>query len=278
MTTWLITGCSSGLGRSLAQAVLAQGHNAVVTARDPSSVEDIASGFPETALALALDVTKPDQVRNTVAEAQKRFGAIDVLVNNAGYGYRSAVEERDEADVDALFATNFFGAVAMINEALPGMRAQRSGAILNISSIGARRSMPGSGFYSATKFALEGMTEALKREVEPLGIKVMIVEPGPFRTDFSGRSLKGSKIKIDDYAATVGPRRIENDKTHGSQSGDPDRAALALLDIVQKPQLPQRLLLGKSAVTMVRDELQNQLKEIEEWAELSNSADFPESE
>ena len=198
MGTWLITGCSTGLGRSLAEAVLAAGHNAVVTARDAAAVEDLAAAHPDTASAVALDVTEPSQVTAAVAAALERFGGVDVLVNNAGYGYRAAVEEGDDADVRTLFDTNFFGAVAMIKAVLPGMRARRSGTIVNISSIGARGRPAGSGYYSATKAALEAMTSALRKELTPLGITAMSVEPGAFRTDFAGRSLTQSAAAIED--------------------------------------------------------------------------------
>ena len=230
MTTWLITGCSTGLGRSLAEAVLEAGSNAVVTARDPRAVEDLVSAYPRTGAAVALDVTKTDQVARAVEFAEQRFGGVDVLVNNAGYGYRGAVEEGDAEEVADLFATNVFGAVAMIKAVLPGMRARRRGAILNVSSIAGRLAAPGSGYYSATKFALEGMSDALRKEVGPLGIRVVVVEPGAFRTDFAGRSLRQAGAAIPDYARTAGPRRKENDGTHGTQPGDPARGARAHRD------------------------------------------------
>lgn len=274
MTTWLITGCSTGLGRSLAAAVLAAGDNAVVTARDVAKVQDLAAQFPATADAAALDVTDKAQVTDVVGEAEKRFGSIDVLVNNAGYGYRAAVEEGDEHEVADLFATNFFGTVSMIKAVLPGMRARRAGTILNISSIAGRLAAPGSGYYSASKFAVGGMSDALRKELAPLGIRVTIVEPGAFRTDFAGRSLQQSKTKIEDYATTAGPRRKENDKTHGTQPGDPARAAAALLDLVARPELPARLLLGSDAVKIVGNEVDSQRREIDTWKDLSISSDF----
>ncbi len=274
MTTWLITGCSTGLGRSIAEAVLKAGHQAVVTARDAGSVQDIVSGFTDTAMAAALDVTDKEQIQKTVAAAQERFGAIDVLVNNAGYGYRAAVEEGDDGEVDALFATNVFGTVSMIKAVLPDMRARRSGTILNVSSIAGRLAAPGSGYYSASKFAVEGMSDALRKEVAPLGIRVTIVEPGAFRTDFAGRSLQQARARIDDYADTAGPRRKENDRTHGTQPGDPKRAALALIDLVGRAELPARLLLGSDAVKIVGNEVDGQRREIDAWKELSISSDF----
>ena len=190
MSTWLITGCSTGLGRALAEAVIGAGHTAVVTARDVTRVADLGESTPDRVLPVALDVTNADQVASAVQQAQERFGGVDVLVNNAGYGYRAAVEEGDDADVRTLFETHFFGTVAMINAVLPGMRARRTGAIVNISSIGAQLTPVGSGYYSAAKAAIEGISGALRGELAPLGISVTVVEPGAFRTDFAGRSLR----------------------------------------------------------------------------------------
>jgi NAD(P)-dependent dehydrogenase (short-subunit alcohol dehydrogenase family) len=275
MSTWLITGCSTGLGKSLAQAVLDAGFNAVVTARDVRTIEALASGHPDTAAAVALDVTNKAEIESAVKLAEQRFGSVDVLVNNAGYGYRAAVEEGDDKDVADLFATNFFGTVAMIKAVLPGMRARRCGTILNVSSIAGRLAAPGSGYYSATKFAIEGLSDALRKEVAPLGIRVTIVEPGAFRTDFAGRSLHQAKANIGDYASTAGPRRKENDKTHGTQPGDPARAARALIELVGGSQLPARLLLGSDAVKIVSAELDTQREEIDVWKAISASTDFP---
>ena len=238
MTTWLITGCSTGLGRHLAVAVLERGHNAVVTARDAATVQDLVDAHPDTALGLALDVTDQTQVGAAVQQAEERFGSVDVLVNNAGYGYRAAVEEGEDDEVAKLFATNFFGPVAMIKAVLPGMRGRRDGAIVNISSIGARISPPGSGYYSAAKSALEAMSASLRKEVEPLGITVTVVEPGGFRTDFAGRSLHQSSDAIADYADTAGRRRKEHDTAHGTQPGDPARAAEAIITAVEAADRP----------------------------------------
>lgn len=273
-STWLITGCSTGLGRALAEAVLARGDQAVVTARDVAAVRDLADAHPERALALPLDVTVPDQVTAAARQARDRFGGVDVLVNNAGYGYRAAVEEADPADVDRLFATNFHGAVAMIQAVLPDMRARRSGTIVNISSIGARVSPPGSGFYAATKAALEAMTSSLRKELAPLGITAMSVEPGGFRTDFAGRSLTQSAEPIADYAETAGPRRKENDTAHGRQPGDPARAAEAIITVVGSAEPPLLLLLGTDAVTSFGTVLDAQRAELEAWRELSTSTDY----
>ncbi|MCB8879341.1 SDR family NAD(P)-dependent oxidoreductase [Acidisoma cellulosilytica] len=274
MTTWLITGCSAGLGRSLAQAVLKAGFNVVVTARNPDSVADIVSAYPKTAVAAALDVTDRQAIDRVVALAGERFGGIDVLVNNAGYGYRAAVEEGDEEEVAALFATNVFGPVSVIKAVLPGMRERKTGTIVNISSIAAQRSSPGSGFYSATKRALEGLSDALRKEVAPLGIKVLIVEPGAFRTEFAGRSLRGSDKGLDAYATTAGPRRKGTDKTHGTQPGDPDLAAQVMMDTIMGGDLPVRLLLGRDAIAVVGEEIEAQRAEIKAWSDVSVKTDF----
>src|SRR5215472_9403124 len=271
MSTWFITGCSTGLGRALAVAVLDRGGNAVVTARDAARVAGLAAAHQDTALALPLDVTDAAQVAAAVGAAEDRFGGIDVLVNNAGYGYRAAVEEGDDADIQRLFATNFFGPVALIKAALPGMRARGSGAIVNISSIGARRTPEGSGYYSATKAALEGMSGSLRRELAPLGISVTAVEPGAFRTDFSGRSLAQSSTVIADYAGTAGRRRKEHDTVHGTQNGDPAKAAQALITAVESPEPPAFLLLGQDALDTYRETADAQLAEVRAWEKLTAS-------
>ncbi|MEV6849545.1 oxidoreductase [Actinoplanes sp. NPDC051411] len=274
MTTWLITGCSTGLGRALAAAVLAEGDNAVVTARDAATVADLAAAYPAHALAQALDVTAPAQTRAAVDAATERFGGVDVLVNNAGYGYRAAVEEGDPEDVERLFATNFFGAVDLIKLVLPGMRERRHGTIVNISSIGARISPPGSGYYAAVKSALEGLTASLRKEVAPLGITAMAVEPGGFRTDFAGRSLAGPAASIADYDETVGPRRKENDRVHGTQPGDPAKAAGAIIQAVNSPDAPGLLILGNDALGAFGQVLDAQRAELEQWRTLSASTDL----
>jgi len=274
MTTWLVTGCSTGLGRSLAEGVIGAGHNAVVTARDVAKVADLADGAPERVLALSLDVTNPDHVTSATRQAEERFGSIDVLVNNAGYGYRAAVEEGDDAEVRALFETHFFGTVAMIKAVLPGMRERRGGAIVNISSIGAQLTPVGSGYYSAAKAAIEGMSGALRGELAPLGISVTVVEPGAFCTDFAGRSLIQSATVIDDYAATAGRRRKENDTMHGNQSGDPAKAGAAILAAVESAQPPGFLLLGSDALAAYRYVADARASEIGKWEELTSATNF----
>lgn len=276
MSTWLITGCSTGLGRALAEAVIGAGHNAVVTARDAATVAGLAESAPDRVLAVALDVTRPAQVASAVQRARERFGHIDVLVNNAGYGYRAAVEEGDDADVRALFETHFFGTAAMIKAVLPDMRARRSGAIVNISSIGAQLTPVGSGYYSAAKAAIEGMSGALRSELVPLGISVTVVEPGAFRTDFAGRSLVQSATVIDDYAATAGQRGKENDTMHGNQPGNPAKAGNAIIAAVESPEPPGFLLLGPDALAAYRYTADARAAEIRKWETLTSSTDFTE--
>lgn len=273
--TWFITGCSEGgIGAGIAKAVLAYGYNAVVTARNPEKVQSIVRDFPDTALALPLDVTDSDSILQAVTEAKERFGQIDVLVNNAGYCYRSSVEEAERCEVDKMFETNFFGAVALIQAVLPDMRARRSGAIINISSIGAVRTGAASGYYAATKAAIELMSEGLYAELKPLGIKVMIVEPGAFRTHFYDSSLKGAPLQIEDYESTAWLRSPEKAVNHADQKGDPGKVGKVLIEVLEKENSPMRLLLGSDAVNAVRSSLESRLKEVEAWAEYSVKTDY----
>jgi NAD(P)-dependent dehydrogenase (short-subunit alcohol dehydrogenase family) len=272
-TTWFITGCSTGLGRAFAEAVLAAGGSVVVTAR-ASRVQDIADTAPDRALALALDVTDPAAVTAAVAAAEDRFGRIDVLVNNAGYGYRAAVEEGEPEAVQTLFDTHVHGPTALIKAVLPGMRARRTGTIVNISSIGARISPEGSGYYAAVKAALEALSLSLRKELAPLGIDVMVVEPGGFRTDFAGRSLTQSATPIEAYADTAGKRRIEHDTAHGTQAGDPAKAAQALITAVEADQTPFMLLLGNDASDGFRAALDALRAEVDAWEPVSRGTDF----
>ncbi|NQX13090.1 SDR family NAD(P)-dependent oxidoreductase [Microbacteriaceae bacterium VKM Ac-2855] len=274
MSTWIITGSSSGLGRAFAERALAAGHNVVVTARDATTVADLADRYPRTALAVALDVTDAASVAAAVSAGEERFGGIDVLLNNAGYGYRAAVEEGQDDDVARLFDTHIHGAVRTIKAVLPGMRARRSGTIVNFSSIGARTTGPGSGYYGAAKAAIEQLTMALRAEVAPLGITATVVEPGAFRTDFSGRSLTESATVIDDYAETSGKRRIGADTSHGTQPGDPDKAAAVLVAAVDGGRLPYLLLLGSDAVPIVRKALDALNADIDAWESTSVTTDI----
>jgi NAD(P)-dependent dehydrogenase (short-subunit alcohol dehydrogenase family) len=272
---WFITGCSTGFGRELAQLVLARGWRAVVTARDVSRVQDLTAGHEDRALAVSLDVTDSDQIEAAVRRTEERFGAIDVLVNNAGYGYQSSIEEGVDAAIRAHFETNVFGLAAMTRAVLPGMRARRGGHIINISSQAGFIGFPGSGYYAATKHAVEGLSDALSKEVAPLGIKVTSVEPGPFRTDWAGRSLKQTRTAIEDYQDTVGARLDLTASYSGKQPGDPVRAAQAMIKVVEADNPPKHLVLGAIALDGIRNKLSETLAEIETWAETSRSADYP---
>ena len=272
---WMITGCSSGFGRALAQAVLASGDRCVVTARDPSSIRDITARNESTSLALPLDVTDRAQRDHAVAEAARTFGRIDVLVNNAGYAYYAAAEEGEDAPVRTMFETNFFGLVALTQRVLPLMRKQGRGHIVNISSVGGLTGNPSSAFYSATKFAVEGFSESMAKEVEPLGIRVTLIEPGPFRTDFQGRSVKVTGTPLDAYAATAGARRAQLRTSSGKQPGDPVRAAQAILQCVRSSNPPLRLLLGKVAVDRAQDKFDTLRRSMDEWRAVSLGTDFP---
>lgn len=274
MKTWLITGCSSGIGRGIAKAALASGDQVVLTARSPETLAGLAAEYPETALAVRLDVTDTGSIRSAVQAAEERFGMVDVLVNNAGYGYRAAVEEGEPADVRALFDTNVFGPVALCKAVLPAMRKAGRGTVVNVSSIAAARSAAGSGYYAASKAALELLTDGLRKDLAGMGIRVMIVEPGSFRTHFYDTSLKGTAVKIDDYAATSGKNRKENVVNHQNQPGDPDKAGQVLVKLLAGEELPFRLLLGSDAVQAVSGEMEARLAEIRQWEAVSVQTDF----
>ena len=275
---WLITGCSTGFGRELARVVLAQGHRAVVTARNADRVADLVKEHPDSGLALALDVTDNQAVHDTVRAAEARLGRVDVLVNNAGYGYLAAIEEGEDAQVRAMFETNFFGLVAMTRAVLPGMRQRKSGHIINISSVGGLVGNPGSGFYAATKFAVEGLSDSLAKEVTPLGIKVTVVEPGPFRTDWAGRSLRQTEHSIEAYAETAGARRAQTSGYSGKQPGDPVRAARAIMQVVAAENPPLHLVLGRPGLEMVRKKLDALHQDLATWEQVTLGADYPEDE
>ena len=273
--TWIITGCSAGgIGEGIARAVLEHGDNAVVTARTTDKVEGIVADFPDTALAVALDVSDQASIDAAYEAAIERFGQVDVLVNNAGYCYRSSVEEAEPAGVQAMFDANFFGAVAMIKKVLPGMRERKDGAIVNVSSIGAVRTGAASGYYAATKAAMELMTEGLYAEVKPLGIKAMIVEPGAFRTHFYDTSLKGSDNTVGDYAETAHKRSVAQNVNLRKQPGNPLKAGYPIIKALESDETPLRLYLGSDAVAAVTGALNARLAELEKWAEVSKTTDF----
>ena len=272
---WMITGCSTGFGRALTREVLARGWRAVVTARDPAAIADLVAEAPQRALGLALDVTRVEQIQAAVDSALQRFGRIDALVNNAGYGYLAAIEEGEDAAVRAMFETNVFGLVETTRAVLPGMRAQRSGLIVNVSSIGGLTAFAATGYYHATKFAVEGLSESLALEVRPLGIDVMLVEPGPFRTNWAGPSIKESALRIDDYAQTAGARREQTHARSGRQVGDPVRGARVIVDAALAARPPLHLLLGGLAVDAARAKIDALRADIDTWEASSRGADFP---
>jgi NAD(P)-dependent dehydrogenase (short-subunit alcohol dehydrogenase family) len=270
---WFITGCSTGFGRELAMHLLERGYTTVVTARNPDDISDMAE--VRNALVLKLDVTDQGQVDKAVKTVEEKLGRIDVLVNNAGIGYFAAVEESEEEQVRRMFDINVFGLNRMIQAVLPGMRKQRKGFIINFSSIGGLCSFPSLGHYNATKFAVEGLSGALCQEVEPLGIKVMLVEPSGFRTDWAGRSANESKQIIDDYAATAGAARNQVRAISGKQAGDPIRAAHAILQAVESPNPPHHLLLGNDAYDTAMAKLDELRTEFTAWEAVSRGADYP---
>lgn len=275
---WFITGCSTGFGRELAIAVLAKGYRCVVTARKPKQVEDIAAGYKETALVLELDVTDRAEVESSVKSAESAFGGIDVLVNNAGIGYFGSIEESDEAEVKRIFEINFWGLSAMTRAVLPGMRKRRRGHIVNVSSIGGLTAFPALAYYHATKFAVEGFSETLAKEVAHLGIKVTLVEPSGFRTDWAGRSAHDVKNAISDYAETAGQNLKSLRAASGKQAGDPKRAAEAIIKAVESKEPPLHLLLGKAAWKNAHLKLDALNKDFDAWRETTEGADFPEGE
>jgi NAD(P)-dependent dehydrogenase (short-subunit alcohol dehydrogenase family) len=274
---WLITGCSTGFGRELAKLVLARGWRAVVTARNPSTLADIVKGHEDRALILPLDVTDRKQIDDAVAQSKARFGRIDALVNNAGYGYLAAIEEGEDEPVRAMFEANVFGLIDMTKAVLPVMRAQGNGLIVNVSSIGGLTSFAATGYYHGTKYAVEGISESLAIEVKPLGIDVLIVEPGPFRTNWAGPSIKESATVIDAYDSTAGERRRQTAARSGNQAGDPVRAAQAIIDAALSDTPPLRLLLGKSALELARKKLDLMRHDFDTWEATTTGADFPAS-
>jgi NAD(P)-dependent dehydrogenase (short-subunit alcohol dehydrogenase family) len=276
---WFITGCSSGFGREIARYVLNRGYHAVVTARNPAQLEDLvppADGG--RALVLPLDVTASNQIVDAVRLAEATFERIDVLVNNAGIGYFGAIEESGDNEVRRMFEINFWGVASVTRTVLPGMRKRRAGHIVNLSSMGGLRGAPGVGYYNASKFAVEGFSEALAQEVAPLGIKVTLVEPSGFRTDWAGRSASEAQQTLEDYAPTAGARRRQIRAGSGRQPGDPARAAATIVAAVEAPEPPLRLLLGKVALAAGRDKIKSLQRDFEAWAAVSEGADFPNAE
>jgi NAD(P)-dependent dehydrogenase (short-subunit alcohol dehydrogenase family) len=271
--TWFITGTSSGFGRAFAEHALARGHRVVATARRVESLAGLVEQAPERVLAVALDVDVAGAAEAAVGAAVARFGRIDVLVNNAGYGVVGALEETPDAELRAIMDTNFFGAMALTRAALPVLRGQRGGAIVNISSLGGQLSFGGFGAYSASKFALEGASEALAQEMAPFGVKVMIVEPGQFRTQLAGAGMRHMPV-IDAYTPVVGATREFARTMHATQAGDPRKAAVAIERALAAPATPLRLQLGGDAVDAVRAHAQALLADMAAWEDVSRGTDF----
>lgn len=276
--TWFITGASTGFGRILAEEVVKAGGKVIATARQLDKVADLEQKHPGKAKAFALDVTDAAQIHAVVAQAVTGFGPVDVLVNNAGYGLAGAIEEVTEDEFMPMFETNVFGLMRMTRAFLPHFRKQGSGSIVNLSSIGGLVGLPGWGYYNASKFAVEGFSEALATEVAPLGIHVTIIEPGPFRTDFLGRSGVEAKERIADYDATAGKTREYFHEQAGKQRGDPLRAVHAIIQAVESPEPPLHLLLGGLALQRMRGKLDQWKDNIKAWEPTTVGADFPEGE
>lgn len=273
---WFITGSSTGFGRLLAEELLKRGERVIATARDISKVHDLAHKYPYKAHAFCLDVTKPAEITSVAHQAIKCFGQVDVLVNNAGYGVNGAIEEVSESEFEPMFQTNIYGLIRTTRAFLPHFRQRRSGHILNFSSIGGLIGAAGWGFYNTSKFAVEGFSEALAAELKPLGVHVTVIEPGPFRTDFLGRSGKLAKLELSEYTETAGKAREYLKTQSGKQPGDPQRAVQAIIDVVNSPEPPVHLILGKIALARFRNKLSQWQDEIAAWETVTNNADFPE--
>ena len=272
MSRWLVTGCSTGIGRAVASAALVAGHSVLVTARRPEAVQDLVDAHPGTAVSAALDVTDRSQIAAAVDRADAAFGGVDVLVNNAGYGYLSAVEEGDDAEVRALFDTNFFGAVDTIKAVLPQMRARGGGHIVNVSSMTGIVTNPPNTYYSCTKHAMEALTEGLAKEVAPLGIKVSAIEPGAFRTDYITRSMHRAE-SIEDYAEVA--ERKEVIVAFGEHlPGDPAKLAAAVLRIAGMDDPPLRLLLGRDVLHAFRQKTAAWTASVDEWEDVTVAVDL----
>ncbi|MCA8092084.1 SDR family NAD(P)-dependent oxidoreductase [Burkholderia anthina] len=274
---WFITGCSTGFGREIARKTLGLGYPTVVTARNPDSLAGLAREFGELAFVLPLDVTQPAQIDAATRATLARFGRVDVLVNNAGIGYFGSFEESERDEVRKMFDINVWGLADMTRALLPTLRKQRAGTIVNISSVGGIVASPGVGFYNATKFAVEALSESLAQELAPLGVRVLIVEPGPFRTDWAGRSANQAPQTLDDYAGTAKLRTDTIRGYSGKQPGDPARAADAIVKMVESDDAPLRLLLGKVALTNANRKLDALRHDFDGWADVSRGADYPDA-
>ncbi|WP_322101871.1 oxidoreductase [Paraburkholderia sp. J41] len=271
--SWLITGCSSGFGRRLASAAAARGDRVLATARNSEAVFDLVAAFPDLVIAAQLDVTKPDTAAAAVAKAKASFGGIDILVNNAGYGLIGAVEEGAPDEYRPMFEVNVFGLIETTRAALPALR-EKGGTIVNFSSGAGIAGSAGSGFYNATKFAVEGLSEALAEELRPFGIHVIIVEPGPFRTEFLGRSITVAALEMPEYAGTAGQRRHYRDESDGHQPGDPDKAVAVILRAIDATAPPLHLPLGPIAHTTAEHKLASFRRDLDRWKSVAIATDF----
>ncbi len=275
---WFITGTSTGFGRLLADAVLEAGERLVATSRNADHIAQLAERYPDTAKIFALDVTQPEQIESVAAQAIAAFGRIDVVVNNAGYGLAGGIEEATEEEFLPVFETNVLGLIRVTRAFLPQLRTQRSGHIVNLSSIAGLDGQAGWGYYNASKFAVEGFSEALAAELAPLGVHVTLIEPGPFRTDFLGRSGVLAERVIPDYSETAGKTRQYFRSMPGKQPGDPAKAVRAIRDIVESDHPPLHLLLGALAYNRFQGKLDRWQKEMAEYKGVSLGADFPEGQ
>lgn len=274
MKTWLITGCSTGLGKRMAEAVASRGDNLVATARDATSLSDLAARYPASVRAVTLDVTRAGDAAAAMAIAEEAFGGLDILVNNAGFGFMGAIEEAEPAEYRPLFDVNVFGLIETTRAALPFLRRKGGGRIVNLSSGAGIIGMGGHGYYNATKFAVEGLSEALAQEVAPFGIRVIIVEPGPFRTEFLGRSITVAKRQIADYAATGGTARAYRDSNDGRQPGDPDKAIAVVMKAIDAPEPPLHLPIGPRAHDLAERKLTAFAADMAAWRDVSIATDF----
>ena len=275
---WLITGCSTGLGQALARQTLSSGYRVVATARKPSTLADLNIEFGESVLTVELDVTRPDQTKAAVEAAEARFGRIDVLVNNAGYGYVGAIEEGEDAEIRAVIETNVFGSLNMLKAVLPGMRERGRGHVVNVSSVGGITTFPAVGYYHIAKFAVEGLSETLAKEVAPFGIGVTVVEPGGFRTNFRGSSMKQSNVRLAAYADTAGKARDNLLAAHGKQQGDPMRGARAVIAALEAERPPLHLVIGSDALDLIRKKITDLQGDLDAWEDLTRSTDFRKAE
>lgn len=274
MKTWLITGCSGGFGKLLAEAAAARGDQVVATARNVDSLEALRGRFPATVRALTLDVTQPSTITDAVAETERVFGRLDVLVNNAGHGFMGAIEEGMPDEYRALFEVNVFGLIETTRAALPLMRRTRSGRIMNLSSGAGIIGRGGSGYYNATKFAVEGLSEALAQELAPFGIQVIIVEPGPFRTEFLGRSIAVARRRIEEYSPTAGAARRYRETNDGRQAGDPAKGVAVMMQAIDAADPPLHLPLGPRAYALAEEKLTAFRKDMDAWRAIAINTDF----